>query len=169
MAACFRCRVTKGKVAARTLVLAQKLRKIKAKGGDYMSVKQGQRIKVPEIKDNLLGKVIRRTRLQYDWSIDDLSKKTGVPRDEVSRIETGATKKPSYESITKLGLALGWEPNKIASMTGMWDKPVESHDERIDYLLATLKRLSARDRERLTDQIYMATKLVEGYAQRDRT
>jgi transcriptional regulator with XRE-family HTH domain len=56
-----------------------------------------------------IGTVIKQLRLRADLSTQELGHRAGISGGTVSRIESGKTKTPSFEVLSKIAAALGCE------------------------------------------------------------
>lgn len=80
-----------------------------------MEKTSGNMIVVNVIGD--INKVIKEKRINLSLTLDDLSKKTGIPKSTISAWETGRRKLRNIESIKRLCDGLGIEYIKILSET----------------------------------------------------
>ncbi len=77
-----------------------------------------------------LGSKMRLVRESLQMSQGELERLSGVPQYTISAIETGRTARPDFETVVRLGHAMGLDPTTIAAMAGMIPAPA-GEDERL--------------------------------------
>lgn len=64
-----------------------------------------------------LGAVIRQLRKDRNWSQEDLAEAAGIDQNDVSRVETGKSRKPQEQTLLGIAEALGLSLGKMYEMT----------------------------------------------------
>lgn len=60
---------------------------------------------------NRVGEIIRKTRLEKGWSLEDLSNKSGVAKTTIWGVEKGS--QPAYDKLSKIANALNIDVTKL--------------------------------------------------------
>jgi transcriptional regulator with XRE-family HTH domain len=87
------------------------------------------------------GNAIRLRRHELEMSLQDVEKISGIPNQLISRVETARIDRPPFEYIVKIGDALGWTPNKMAVIYGLWDTDEPITDDRVMEVRRMMKGL----------------------------
>jgi len=56
------------------------------------------------------GEYVREARLKRGWTQQELAVRSGRRESDISKIETGATQSPTFETVAKLAVAFGEDP-----------------------------------------------------------
>lgn len=69
-----------------------------------------------------LGQFIRQVRMLRGLTQAELSRRTGIGQAEISRIENGERKKPSWEYLQKIGEVLDISKRQLMILAGIIDE-----------------------------------------------
>lgn len=67
-----------------------------------------------QLNNKVIGKIIREKRIQKGMTQDLLSGFAGIARTHLTMIENG-TKRPNFETIWKIALALDMKPSELVA------------------------------------------------------
>lgn len=59
------------------------------------------------------GDLIRKLRIAFGWTLDDLRERSGVNPTVVSKIELGKTKEPKRDTLRKIAKAFGFSEQQF--------------------------------------------------------
>lgn len=74
-----------------------------------------------EFDPKLFGERLRA--LRGEKTQEQIGALSGVPDYVLARYERGDTEKPAYQHVISIGNALGYEPNEIAALAGLYALP----------------------------------------------
>src|SRR5947207_15971696 len=110
-----------------------------------------------------LGETLRRHRIAARLSQEEMAKKAGMSQKKYSQIEQGNVQDPGLKDVVEIGRALGFTPNQIAEVAGLWFPTREDdliQDERWDFLQTFVRRVDTATRDRFLDIAYSDRKSV---------
>lgn len=70
------------------------------------------------MQDNLLGEFIREKRLELGFTVRDIAKKAEMSFSQWSKLERGAVKDPTDETLVKVSYALNVDKESIFTLAG---------------------------------------------------
>lgn len=91
-----------------------------------------------------LANIIRNERLNLNMSQSELSRKTGIDRTTISRIESGERKKPIIDTLIKLSRVLNIDLSLLLAITGYTSQDItkksnEAHEKSFTQFIITIK------------------------------
>jgi transcriptional regulator with XRE-family HTH domain len=111
-----------------------------------------------------LGKTFRFHRLQARLSQEELVKRTSMSQKKYSSIENGVIADPGFRDVVEIGRALGFTPNHMAEVAGLWSAETDSvphHDLRWNLIVAFVRRADERERDHFLDLAYGAIRGIQ--------
>ena len=61
-----------------------------------------------------LGERLKARRLEFEWSLRELERQSGVPNPIICQMETGRIKNPSFKNVVKLADVLALPLDELA-------------------------------------------------------
>lgn len=113
-----------------------------------------------------VGLKLARLREIHHMTQRDVQRATGgrILAQQLSRLETGQVERPSLHDTSLLAALYGLTPNDMAELYGYWTPRTateEPEDPRVRRAKQVARTLSEAQRERLYNNIEIATVLVE--------
>lgn len=65
------------------------------------------------------GKRLRALRIKQELTLDQLSKRSGVPKQRISDIELGKINNPGFKEVVRIAWGLGITPDQAAAFYGL--------------------------------------------------
>lgn len=106
-----------------------------------------------------LGDTLRRHRIAARLSQEEMASKTEMSQKKYSQIESGKVQDPGFRDLANIGRVLGFTPNKVAELAGLWIADREEslvHDDRWDYVQAFIRRADTAQMEWFLNMAYSA-------------
>ncbi|MFD1900313.1 helix-turn-helix domain-containing protein [Enterococcus termitis] len=112
------------------------------------------------------GERLKHLRESKELGVNQLALKSGVNASNISRLENGERKDPTFKTVKKLAKALGVsvsyfadEPSELLAITAKLDKdvPIEELGDIIDYIKIKRKHANKNNRGCF---VYVTEKLI---------